>query len=221
MYSSHSRIYQGYFPHEESADTSDSAGSISESCPSPSEYSCGSKSQIQKFGNQSSGTRKSPFCAWPLIHFSKNIGQSLAASAVRSILYQYSQKNYDLVCTKKNLKSDFHITGQLMKNHPEYSPSLLCLLTFNITDYHCWHYRTKTPDNMLFSFLSSYMLVHGITCNMFYFYTSYKMSSKEIIGQSSFSDNFSSISSKNEIAVTITASTSSNKLFTDTISTSA
>ena len=27
----------------------------------PFEYSCGSKSQIQKFGNQSSGTRKSPF----------------------------------------------------------------------------------------------------------------------------------------------------------------
>ena len=25
------------------------------------EYSCGSKSQIQKFGNQSSSTRKSPF----------------------------------------------------------------------------------------------------------------------------------------------------------------
>ena len=27
------------------------------------EYSCDSKSQIRKFGNQGSGTRKSPFCA--------------------------------------------------------------------------------------------------------------------------------------------------------------
>lgn len=37
------------------------------------------------------------------------------------MLDQYPQKNYDPVCTKKNLKSDFHITGQLMENHSEYS----------------------------------------------------------------------------------------------------
>ena len=51
----------------------------------------------------------------------ENISQGLAASAVRSSLYQYSHRNYDLVCTKVNLKSDFHFTGQLMETYPEYS----------------------------------------------------------------------------------------------------
>ena len=59
------------------------------------------------------------FYACPLIHFSEDIGQSLTASALRNSLYQYSQSKYDLVCTKTNPKSDFHITRQLMENYPE------------------------------------------------------------------------------------------------------
>ena len=55
------------------------------------------------------------------MHFLWDIGQDLAASAVRSSLYQYPRGNYNWVCTKVNLKYDFHITGQLMENHPEYS----------------------------------------------------------------------------------------------------
>ncbi|MBD5514478.1 MAG: hypothetical protein HDR06_07435, partial [Lachnospiraceae bacterium] len=39
----------------------------------------------------------------------------------RSSLYQYSHRNYYPVYTKTNLKSDFHTTGQMMENHPEYS----------------------------------------------------------------------------------------------------
>lgn len=58
------------------------------------------------------------------MHFLWDIGQDLAASAVRSSLYQYPRGNYNWVCTKVNLKYDFHITGQLMENHPEYSESL-------------------------------------------------------------------------------------------------
>ena len=85
------------------------------------EYSCESRSPIRKFGNQSSGTRKSPFGAWLRVRFYGNIRQGLAVSAVRSSLYQYSRRNYDSVCTKENIKSDFHITGQLMESHPEYS----------------------------------------------------------------------------------------------------
>ena len=54
------------------------------------------------------------FCPWWLIHFCLDIGQNLAASAVRSSLYQCLNRNYDSVCTKTDLKSDFHITGQLM-----------------------------------------------------------------------------------------------------------
>ena len=54
------------------------------------------------------------FCAWWLIHFCWDICQDLAASAVRSSLYKCLSRNYDSVCTKANLKSDFHITGQLM-----------------------------------------------------------------------------------------------------------
>lgn len=53
--------------------------------------------------------------------FHGNICQGLAASAVRSSLYKYTCRNYDSVCTKVNLKSGFHITGQLMETHPEYS----------------------------------------------------------------------------------------------------
>ena len=40
------------------------------------------------------------FCAWWLIHFCWNIGQDLAASAVRSSLYQCLNQNCDSVCTK-------------------------------------------------------------------------------------------------------------------------
>lgn len=54
-------------------------------------------------------------------YFYGNICQGLAASAVRSSLYKYPCRNYDSVCTKVNLKSDFHIAGQLMETHPEYS----------------------------------------------------------------------------------------------------
>ena len=56
-------------------------------------------------------------------YFYGNICQGLAASAVRSSLYKYPCRNYDSVCTKVNLKSDFHISGQLMETHPEYSKS--------------------------------------------------------------------------------------------------
>lgn len=51
----------------------------------------------------------------------ENICQSLVASAVRSSLYKYPYRNYDSVCTKVNLKSDFYIAGQLIETHPEYS----------------------------------------------------------------------------------------------------
>lgn len=54
-------------------------------------------------------------------YFYGNICQVLAASAVRSGLYKYPCRNYDSVCTKVNLKSDFHIAGQLMETHQEYS----------------------------------------------------------------------------------------------------
>ena len=48
-------------------------------------------------------------CAWLKFHFYGKIYQGLAASAVRSsCLYKYSCRNYDSVCTKANLKSDFH-----------------------------------------------------------------------------------------------------------------
>ena len=63
------------------------------------------------------------FCAWLCVHFYGNIRQGLAASAVRSSLYQYSHRNYDPICTKMNIKSDFHITRQLMESHPKYSTS--------------------------------------------------------------------------------------------------
>ena len=63
------------------------------------------------------------FCAWLRVHFYRNISQGIAASAVRSSLYEYSYRNYHSVCAKVNLKSDFHITGQLMETHPEYSPT--------------------------------------------------------------------------------------------------
>lgn len=62
------------------------------------------------------------------MHFLWDIGQDLAASAVRSSLYQYPRGNYNWVCTKVNLKYDFHITGQLMENHPEYSGSPIYIL---------------------------------------------------------------------------------------------
>ena len=42
-------------------------------------------------------------------------------SAVRSSLYKYSCRKYHSICTKVILKSDFHITGQLVETHPEYS----------------------------------------------------------------------------------------------------
>ena len=50
-------------------------------------------------------------------YFYGNICQGLAASAVRSSLYEYSCRNYDSICTKVNLKSGFHITGQLMETY--------------------------------------------------------------------------------------------------------
>ena len=50
-----------------------------------------------------------------------NICQGLAASAVWNSLYKYPCRNYDSVCTKVNLKSDFHFAGQLMETYPEYS----------------------------------------------------------------------------------------------------
>lgn len=65
------------------------------------------------------------FCAWLFVHFYGNLSQDLAVSAVRSSLYQYSHRNYDSACTKVNLKSDFHITGQLMETHPEYSSRII------------------------------------------------------------------------------------------------
>ena len=64
------------------------------------------------------------FCTWALVHFYGDVSQGPAASAVRSSLYKYLSRNYDLICTKAELKSDFHITGQLMESHPEYSISL-------------------------------------------------------------------------------------------------
>ena len=47
------------------------------------------------------------FCAWWLIHFCWDIGQDLAASAVRSSLYQCFNRNYDSVCTKSGYKKWF------------------------------------------------------------------------------------------------------------------
>ena len=65
------------------------------------------------------------FCAWLYVYFYRNNCQGLAASAVRSSLYKYFCRNYHSTCTKMDLKSDFHITGQLMENPPEYSVNLL------------------------------------------------------------------------------------------------
>ena len=62
-----------------------------------------------------------------------NICQGLAAFAVRSSLYEYSYRNYDSVCTKVSLKSDFHIAGQLMETYPEYSNSLVTIEIRNNT----------------------------------------------------------------------------------------
>ena len=36
-----------------------------------------------------------------------------------------THRNYISVCTKVKLKSDFHIAGQLMESHPEYSTETL------------------------------------------------------------------------------------------------
>ena len=47
------------------------------------------------------------FCAWWLIHFCWDICQDLAASAVRSSLYQCLNRNYDSVCTKSGYKKWF------------------------------------------------------------------------------------------------------------------
>lgn len=71
-------------------------------------------------------------------YFCGNSCQGLAASAVRSSLYKYPCRNYDSsVCTKVNLKSDFHIAGQLMETHPEYSTILadfhIVFLNFKIS----------------------------------------------------------------------------------------
>ena len=51
------------------------------------------------------------FCDWWLIHFCWDIGQDLATFAVHGSFYQYHNRNYDSVCTKTDLKSDFYITG--------------------------------------------------------------------------------------------------------------
>ena len=40
------------------------------------------------------------FCAWLRIHFYRNISQGLAASAVRSSIYEYSCRNYHSVAQK-------------------------------------------------------------------------------------------------------------------------
>ena len=60
---------------------------------STSEYSWGLKSQIREFGNHL-------FSAWLWFRFYGNIGQGLAAFAVRSSFYKYSCRNYDSTCTK-------------------------------------------------------------------------------------------------------------------------
>ena len=52
------------------------------------------------------------FCAWLRFHFYGNIGQGLAAFAVRSNLYKYSCRNYDSTCTKMISKSDFHVSDR-------------------------------------------------------------------------------------------------------------
>lgn len=49
------------------------------------------------------------FCAWLWFYFYGNIGQGLAAFAVRSSLYKYPCRNYDSAYTKMNSKSDFHV----------------------------------------------------------------------------------------------------------------
>lgn len=65
----------------------------------PAEYSCASKSQIRKFGKQSSGTRKSPYLC--LNHFLISMGIFVA---VRSSLYKYSHRNMIWIAQKNILK---------------------------------------------------------------------------------------------------------------------
>lgn len=118
------------------------------------EYSCDSKSQIRKFGNRSSGTRKSPVLCLLFVHFYGNISQDLAVSAVRSSFYQYSHRNYDSACTKVNLKSDFHITGQLMETHPEYSSRIIKINACMWFDWCISELCKKVTLNVFFAYSS-------------------------------------------------------------------
>ena len=61
------------------------------------------------------------FCAWWFIHFCWDICQDLAASAVRSSLYKCFSRNYDSVCTKADLKSDFYITVDILLRESHHS----------------------------------------------------------------------------------------------------
>ena len=65
----------------------------------------------------------------------------LAASAIYNGIYPYSHKNFNLICTKVNVKSDFHIIGQPTAKHSathiilSFSHFTRCLLIYLITSY--------------------------------------------------------------------------------------
>ena len=92
--------------------------------PKVTEYSCNSKSRIRKFGNRSSGTRKSPFlclitCPFLQEYQSRPCHICGAQQPLRIFLQKLSFGMH-----KSESKSDFHITVQLMETHPEYSVTL-------------------------------------------------------------------------------------------------
>ena len=79
------------------------------------EYSCAMKSHFRKFGNQSSSTRKSPIfvlddlsiSVWILVKTLPHLRcVAVFTNVSTEIMIRYAQKRI--------LKSDFHITGQLM-----------------------------------------------------------------------------------------------------------
>ena len=94
------------------------------------------------------------FCAWLFVHFYGNISQDLAVSAVRNSLYQCLNRNYDSACTKVNLKSDFHITGQLMETHPEYSSRIIKINACMWFDWCISELCKKVTLNVFFAYSS-------------------------------------------------------------------
>ena len=65
-----------------------------------------------------------------------------------------SHRNYDSACTKVNLKSDFHITGQLMETHPEYSSRIIKINACMWFDWCISELCKKVTLNVFFAYSS-------------------------------------------------------------------